>query len=147
MSIRLTPELVDEIQAHAARHYPNEGAGVILGVIHSCGDSEGRQLLCFDNAFRTEERYHRYQIDPLDMLAAENQAEELNLAIIAVFHSHPDHPARPSEFDRSMAFPWFSYLITSVHQGKVHQTRSWKLDEEQQFKEEPITIYKAVETS
>jgi proteasome lid subunit RPN8/RPN11 len=69
------------------------------------------------------------------------EAERLGLSLIGVFHSHPDHPDQPSEFDRQWAQPFFSYIITSVEAGKAVESRSWRLEEDRsQFVEEIIQI-------
>jgi len=61
--------------------------------------------------------------------------------LVGIFHSHPDHPAQASEFDREWAMPWFSYLITSVQDGKAGETRSWRLsDDRAGFVEEEIRM-------
>ena len=66
---------------------------------------------------------------------------KLDLDIVGIFHSHPDHPSRPSEFDREWAMPWFSYIITSVKNGKADGSRSWLLSEDRSaFNEESIVI-------
>lgn len=65
----------------------------------------------------------------------------LGLDIVGVFHSHPDHPNRPSQFDRDWALPWYSYIITSVSAGKAVESRSWRLaDDRTNFTEEDIEI-------
>ena len=63
--------------------------------------------------------------------------------VVGVFHSHPNHPNRPSEFDRELAVPWYSYIITSVQQGKADKSRSWRLtDNRESFIEEEIILKK-----
>ena len=58
-------------------------------------------------------------------------------------HSHPDHPDRPSEFDRNHAWPGFSYIIMSIKKGAAVAYRSWKLNQDRtKFIEEKITIIK-----
>jgi proteasome lid subunit RPN8/RPN11 len=52
------------------------------------------------------------------------------MEVVGVFHSHPDHPAEPSEFDRGMAWPWFTYVITRVERGKAAESRAWRLAED-----------------
>ena len=65
----------------------------------------------------------------------------LGLSLLGVFHSHPDHPNQPSEFDREWAQPYFSYVITSVRSGKALESRSWRLVEDRsEFREESITL-------
>jgi proteasome lid subunit RPN8/RPN11 len=102
---------------------------------------EARELLPLPNRREAVERGHRYEIDPLDTLAAEDQADALGLKVIAVFHSHPDHPAAPSQTDVHFAVPWYSYLITSVRSGRAYETRAWRLDEsEAGMQEEQLEV-------
>jgi len=139
-TLRLSTELLSQIQAHGEAHYPNEGAGLLLGET----DGELRrvtQLMPLDNEFDESERYHRYQISPQDMLLAQQFADSQDLDIVGVFHSHPDHPAQPSEFDRQWALPWFSYLITRVQKGRAEESRSWLLsDDRGQFEEQALEL-------
>jgi proteasome lid subunit RPN8/RPN11 len=146
-SLEMSVDLLQRIQAHGESHYPNEGAGLMLGKV----EGEGRQvteLLPLDNDFAEDERYHRYQISPRAMLEAQQEADARDLDIIGVFHSHPDHPAQPSEFDRQWALPWFSYVITRIESGRAKDSRSWRLSEDRsRFDEEPLDtrIYPAQE--
>lgn len=80
----------------------------------------------------------RYWIDPREMLKVQRYARDHQLNIIGIYHSHPDHPAVPSECDRSLAWAQYSYLITSVHRGKAQATHCWSLDDEHQFQPEAI---------
>lgn len=140
MSVHLSRAMLKLIEAHGESHYPEEGAGLILG--EEFGERrEARQMLPLENRREDGARSHRYQIDPLDTLAAEDRADALGLQIIGVFHSHPDHPAVPSQTDLFYAVPWYSYLITSVRGGRAQETRAWRLDESQsEFEEEPMEL-------
>lgn len=140
MSFTLSNVLLEQIHTHAAASYPEEGAGFVLGRVE--GDERvGLALHLAHNAREPQVRSRRYLIEPQELLRAEQAAEERGLDVIAIFHSHPDHPNVPSEFDREWALPWFSYLITSVRDGQATQTRSWRLaDERIQFFEEPIIV-------
>ncbi|MEM9214524.1 MAG: M67 family metallopeptidase [Cyanobacteria bacterium P01_F01_bin.150] len=80
----------------------------------------------------------RYWIDPKDMLAAQKYARNNGLNIIGIYHSHPDHPAVPSECDRACAWPEYSYIIVSVPAGKASDVFSWVLDDQHQFQLEEI---------
>jgi proteasome lid subunit RPN8/RPN11 len=71
-------------------------------------------------------------------LQAQKQAREQNLHIIGFYHSHPDYPAIPSEFDRLYAWQEYSYIIVAVKNGKPTDINSWCLDETQQFQAEAI---------
>jgi len=129
MHLHIPAEVLDQIHAHGVAAYPEEGAGFLLGEV----SGEIRQVvsvLPLDNAREDAARHNRYLITPQDMLRGERQAAELGLDVIGVFHSHPDHPNAPSEFDREWALPWFSYLITSVQAGKAVGSRSWRLTED-----------------
>lgn len=131
MKISLPQILLESIQSHAAESYPEEGAGVILGEI--LPDARlARNILPLTNKFETGSRHNRYLIEAKDILKAEQTADKLNLEVIGVFHSHPDHPAQPSEFDLQWALPWYSYLITRVDQHGAAETKSWRLNEDRQ---------------
>ena len=145
MTLHISEVHLRAIEAHAEAHYPEEGAGLILG--DEVGERrEARELLPLPNRREAVERGHRYEIDPLDTLAAEDQADALGLKVIAVFHSHPDHPAAPSQTDVHFAVPWYSYLITSVRSGRAHETRAWRLDEsEAGMQEERLEVKPAAE--
>jgi proteasome lid subunit RPN8/RPN11 len=100
-----------------------------------------RLIMELENAREEEARHNRYLITPQDILRGEQHAERLGLEILGVFHSHPDHPNRPSEYDREYAIPWYSYLITSVNSGTAVESRSWLLSEDRgNFNEEYIEI-------
>lgn len=137
--LRLSEELLAGIHANGEKAYPEEGAGFLLGV-----DGEERAVTAIFpllNAREDAARKNRYLIMPEDYLKAEAEADRLRLSLIGVFHSHPDHPNQPSEFDREWAQPYFSYVITSVRSGKALESRSWRLVEDRsEFKEEPITL-------
>ena len=122
---------------HAAASYPDECCGVLIGRI--LGDSTVvERLLPADNE-RDDSRHNRYLINPETVLAAHKEARALGLDVVGYYHSHPDHPARPSEFDREHAWPGVSYLIVSVEKGKVADARSWRLaDDRERFDEEEI---------
>lgn len=136
-ALELSQELLKRIHVHGEAAYPEEGAGFLLG---SEGESKRViEILPLSNAREDEARHNRYLIAPEDYLNAEVTADKLGLSLIGVFHSHPDHPNRPSEFDREWAQPFFSYVITSVQSGRAVESRSWRLVEDRsQFVEEKI---------
>lgn len=82
--------------------------------------------------------HDRYWIDPADLLRIQKQARDQGLEILGIVHSHPDHPAIPSECDRRLAWPVYSYLIASVCGGQVIDLQSWRLNDAQRFEPEPI---------
>lgn len=136
MTLGISKELLDQIHAHGERAYPEEGAGFLIG-----RDGRVENILPLENARENGARHNRFLIRPEDYLHAELTADRLGLSLIGVFHSHPDHPNRPSEYDREWAQPFFSYIITSVNQGKATESRSWRLLEDRsRFEEEIIKI-------
>jgi proteasome lid subunit RPN8/RPN11 len=129
MRLTIPAQIMEEIHAHGEALYPEEGAGLLLGSID--GDHrEARRVLPMPNHFEPDERGHRYRLDPQETLQAEQLAEQLGLEVIGVFHSHPDHPPAPSQYDLEWAVPWFVYLITSVVDGAASDSRVWRMMED-----------------
>ncbi len=137
--LKLSKDVLDKIHVHGEQAYPEEGAGFLLGF-----DGEERAvqfIFPLSNSREDAARHNRYLITPDDYLKAELEADKRGLSLLGVFHSHPDHPDRPSDFDREWAQPYFSYIITSVQSGKAVESRSWRLvDDRSQFVEEKIQI-------
>jgi proteasome lid subunit RPN8/RPN11 len=140
MELEISQKLLDDIHAHGEEAYPGEGAGFMLG--NTNGDLRAvTAILELPNAREESAQHNRYLLTPQDVLHSEQEAANLGLDVIGVFHSHPDHPNQPSEFDREWAMPWFSYIITSVQSGKSAGSRSWRLtDDRSAFMEETIQI-------
>ncbi len=136
MSLKITNELIERINKHIEVAYPGEGAGFLLGA-----DGDVNEVLPLENAREEEARHNRFLLTPEDYLKAEMKAMELGVDLIGVFHSHPDCPNEPSEYDREWAQPFFSYVISRVDQGKTVSHRSWKLLEDRtKYEEEEIEI-------
>ena len=134
--LAVSNDLIEKINKHVEKAYPEEGAGFLIGV-----EGEVQQILPLGNAREDEARHNRFLITPEDYLKAELTADKLGLSLIGVFHSHPDCPNIPSEYDREWAQPFFSYIITRVDKGKVSNHRSWRLIEDRtKYEEEKIEI-------
>lgn len=138
MTLYLPAPIKLEIEAHLQAAYPNEGAGLLLG--RAAGtDKSVETIVAFENKFDAEEQHHRYLITAEDMLQGEITAAERDLDVVGIFHSHPDHPAIPSEYDREHALPWYAYLIVSVVHGDPADARAWQLaDDRSHFDEESL---------
>ena len=140
MIIEIPSQILDQIHDHGESTYPEEGAGLLLGK----EDGNLRvvsAILILSNAREEGARHNRYMLSPQDLFHAELEADRLGVDVIGVFHSHPDHPNLPSEFDRRNAVPWYSYIITSVDNGCSIESRSWRMvDDREQFEEEKIKI-------
>ncbi len=136
MALRITEALLDEIRRHGARAYPNECCGAMLGVVN--GEiKEVRELLSLDNRREGEAARTRLLITADDYRLAEKTARQKELEILGFYHSHPDHPARPSEFDREHAWPWYSYIVVRVARrkdgqagGEPQEATNWVLAED-----------------
>jgi proteasome lid subunit RPN8/RPN11 len=138
--LTITQNLLNQIHCHLEETYPEEGVGFLFG--QEGDESTVKALHPVPNAWQPEvERRHRYDVAPLDIMQADDKAEEMGLVIVGAYHSHPDHPNEPSETDRERAHPFFIYLITSVQKGKATDTRAWRLLEDRsKFVEEEIKI-------
>ena len=125
----LSAGLRRKIAAEGAAAYPNECCGILIG-----RDVSGRRLVerlePGQNVFEADERYHRFSIDPRLQIKAEREAEAEGRVVLGFYHSHPDHPARPSEYDREHAWPFYSYVIVAITKGKPADMTSWVLDDE-----------------
>jgi proteasome lid subunit RPN8/RPN11 len=140
MILEITTELLRNIHELGETAYPEEGAGLMLGEVVN-DVKRVSAILPLANAREDAARHNRYLITPQAMLHGEQEAMRRGLDIVGVFHSHPDHPNRPSEFDREWAMPWYSYVITSVNAGKALESRSWLLTEDRSsFVEEGIQV-------
>jgi len=144
MAIQLKAELLESIRSHGARQYPNECCGMLLGRADGAAkevaevvplrnlrqdSARAQELLPLEDPGRESEK-NRFLIDPLEQLRVEKDARARALDVLGYYHSHPDHPARPSNYDREHAWPWYSYVILSVEQGEARELTSWVLSED-----------------
>ncbi len=149
--IKLNFEHLQIIKSHGESTYPEECCGIILGNID--GDRKTVvEIIPTQNAWNSEtagefpgenitySRRRRYTIAAREMFQVEKTARERNLNIIGIFHSHPDYPATPSEFDRNCAWQEYSYIIISVQKGEARDISSWVLDENNQFQQEIVKV-------
>lgn len=140
MKVIVSSENLRAIEAHGESTYPNEGAGFLLGRI----DGEVLRieaLIPIVNKWEADEQYHRYVLTPEDFSKAEIEAMKRGVDLVGVFHSHPDHVAEPSIYDRDWAIPNFSYFISSIEKGKAKVTYSWRLQPDRSaFDSEPIEV-------
>jgi proteasome lid subunit RPN8/RPN11 len=134
--IQLEPNTEQQMLQDALNAYPDECCGFLFGKEEG-GERLITDILVVNNAKEGDKR-RRFEIAPRDYLKAERYAEKTGLTLLGVYHSHPNHPAIPSEHDRVAAQPFFSYLIVSVMNGEINHVRSWRLNDEQQFEEEII---------
>jgi proteasome lid subunit RPN8/RPN11 len=144
----ISAELAEKIRKHAAQTYPHECCGALLGHDQSTNGTEGgaREILDFLTLtnHRDDSPRNRYSVAPLDVVDADKIAQERGMNLIGWYHSHPDHPARPSAYDRDHAWPWYSYIIVSVFAGVPKAMTSWRLnDDRAEYSQEAIEIRSA----
>jgi proteasome lid subunit RPN8/RPN11 len=141
--IRISAELMRAIRAHAEHDYPNECCGALLGRAGS-GPAPGatKWILALEpvaNRREADAAATRFLIAADDYRAIERKAREMSFDVVGFYHSHPDRPARPSEYDREHAVPSYSYVIVSVRDGRADEFTSWTLDDDRgAFSSEPI---------
>ena len=135
-SVSFAADAIADLHRFAAESYPDEGCGVLIG--RAAADSvevvevtRGRNLV-------KERSRDRYELDPGAIVAAERAARANGLDIVGFWHTHPDHPARPSGFDTERAWPEYIYVICAVGAAGVRMVRAFRLEEGGGFIEAPI---------
>lgn len=124
MSLVISSDAFDAMRRHAAEAYPHECCGAMIEIHGEIGDA-----LPLTNVTQEEAR-RRFVVGPKDYLAAERRASELGGTLAGFYHSHPDHPARPSQTDLEAAWPSFAYVIISVAAGVPGEITAWRLNDD-----------------
>lgn len=126
MNVSLSSDLQSRIFEQMEVSYPNEGGGFLLGDLRA-GLVTIQDVIQVENTFAAAEQHHRYAMRPQDWMRLEDEADARGLSLVGYYHSHPDSPAIPSEYDREHALPNFVYVITSVMMAKAADMRVWRL--------------------
>jgi len=154
LEVGISAELAQKIREHGVETYPYECCGALLGrdlgltenaVADKKSHSVSREVLSLFPLVnrRDDSPRNRFSVTADDVRDAEKTASAQGLEVIGWYHSHPDHPARPSDYDRDHAWPWYSYIIVSVHTGVPQDMTSWRLkDDRSGFLEEKIAPMK-----
>jgi proteasome lid subunit RPN8/RPN11 len=153
MALKIKSEHLKSIRLHGEKDFPNECCGILLGLAQGARKAvsevvplsnlrtdpdRAQEILPLDTP-GTESERNRFLIDPREQLRVEKEARARALDVLGYYHSHPDHPARPSFYDRDHAWPWYSYVIVSVVRGEAKEVASWVLSEDRsRFDPEPI---------
>jgi len=149
--LTISTELAEKIRAHGVETYPHECCGALLGrdagaAQNSSDKQPTREVLALFPLVnrRDDSPRNRFSVTAEDVLAADKHAQQQRLEVIGWYHSHPDHPAQPSQYDQDHAWPWYSYVIVSVHSGAPKEMTSWRLkDDRSEFVQEGLAIPKA----
>ena len=118
---------LQSIMSHAKSTYPEECCGFLLGLDSVVRTVE--RIVSVQNV-NQDSRRNRYNIDPKDLIRADEEARRSNMSLIGIYHSHPDAPAQPSQFDLEHAWPWYTYLLLSVQNGQRKDVAAWNLSED-----------------
>jgi proteasome lid subunit RPN8/RPN11 len=137
---RLSPEIAAKIRSHGAETYPHECCGALLG--REIADDLREIVGLFPLVNRRDDSpRNRFSITSDDVRDAEKSAREQGVDLLGWYHSHPDHPAKPSQYDQDHAWPWYSYVIVSVANGEPQNMTSWRLaDDRSRFTPEDLEI-------
>jgi proteasome lid subunit RPN8/RPN11 len=137
--VKLSAPWQNAIRTEGEKAYPNECCGILLGAIYDDERRVVEDIIPIDNAGEDEDQYHRFKIEPEDFLRAEKEAAARGREVLGFYHSHPDHPARPSGYDQDNAVPFYSYIIVSVEKANAAALTSWRLsDDRTEFFEEAV---------
>ena len=134
MAVAMSDAVRAAIRAHGVETYPDECCGALIG-----RDGVIAESFALPNTTDEGPR-RRFLVRPADYRAAEARAAESGCELVGFYHSHPDHPAQPSQYDLDHAWPSLSYVIVSVRNGQPQELRSWRLREDRsRFDEEQVT--------
>ena len=125
--IELNRQLSDQIRKHGEEEYPHECCGLLIGRLEDTGTKTVTEIHPISNARESTAKHNRFLIRPEDLLRGERYAADKGLDVIGFYHSHPDHPAIPSQYDLEHAWPVYSYVVLAVHSGRSQDLRSWEL--------------------
>jgi proteasome lid subunit RPN8/RPN11 len=126
----------NEMIADGINSFPDECCGFMFGTEE--GDTRTITTSLIVHNSKEGDKRRRFEISPLDYMNAERFADENNLLLLGIYHSHPNHPSIPSEHDRVAAQVYFSYVIISIKEAAFNTIQSWRLNESSQFEEEQI---------
>lgn len=137
--LTLGADVADAVRDHGRETYPHECCGALLG-------ADGVVAATVPLSNTTEEGpRRRFLVRPGDYQQAEQAATAAHQELLGFYHSHPDHPAVPSQYDLDHAWPSFSYVIVSVMAGEPVDLRSWTLKEDRSaFDEESLTVQSSI---
>jgi len=128
--ITLDKKTIQDIFRHGEAEYPHECCGFLLGKLLPDRLKKIEEHVPISNAREDTARHNRFRITPEDFMRCELRARKSQLDILGIYHSHPDHPASPSDYDLEHAFPIYSYVIVSIANGKAENLASWELDDD-----------------
>lgn len=142
-AIHLPVSVLEAMAAHARESYPEECCGLLIALPDPEDASAPRSILAVESASNEfpGERKRRFLVSPEELRTAERRLDRTGRAVVGFYHSHPDHPGRPSRFDQENAWPWYTYVVLGVDSTAVRESRAFELDPDlQEFREVPVTV-------
>ena len=151
MVVKITKSAFHGMIEHAEEGYPNEVCGVMIGKDLKISAFKRCKNLVSEDSIQTnfkelnkidkERLRDRFELDPVSYLEADQWARDNALEILGIYHSHPDHPSKPSETDRQVASHGWGYIIFSINKGKFSDARIWYIkDDEHQFEQKDFEL-------
>ena len=130
----------DAINAHGERDYPYECCGLLLGR-YSADGKHVTETYPISNAREESAKRNRFLIEPAELMRGDRYAHERDLEVVGFYHSHPDSPARPSQYDLEHAWPTYSYIIVSTRADEATDLFSWEQEPDRsRFNPEEIRV-------
>jgi proteasome lid subunit RPN8/RPN11 len=127
MTIAVDAAEFDAICRHGEADYPHECCGLLIGTFDAGGKKTVLETLPISNSREDAAKRNRFLISPDDLMRGEKHARARKQDVVGFYHSHPDHPAVPSQFDLDHAWPVYSYIIVSVREGRAQELLSYEL--------------------
>ncbi|HKP84368.1 MAG TPA: M67 family metallopeptidase [Pyrinomonadaceae bacterium] len=138
--IAINEKLLTEIREHGVRDYPYECCGLLLGRYTAEGKIVS-ETYPISNAREESAKRNRFLIEPVELMRGERYAREHDLEVVGFYHSHPDSPAVPSQYDLEHAWPTYSYIIVSTSPGQATDLFSWEQEPDRsRFNREELRI-------
>ena len=136
--ITIAEQQLNEIREHGVRDYPYECCGLLLGRFGS--DTKiVSETYPISNAREESAKRNRFLITPEELMRGERYARDHDLEVVGFYHSHPDSPAVPSQYDLEHAWPTYSYIIVSTSAGRATDLFSWEQEPDRsRFNQEEI---------
>jgi proteasome lid subunit RPN8/RPN11 len=126
-TLLLPPQPFEVMRRLAEAVYPHEGCGALVG---TPSEEQVEVTLVVEGHNLVQDRRHdRYELDPRDIILAERRACERGQEVVGFYHTHPDHPARPSQFDTDQAWPGYCYVVIAVERGRLAAATAWRIVE------------------
>ena len=136
--IRISAEYLEEIRAHGVRDYPYECCGLLLGRFEAAAKVV-RETYPISNAREESAKRNRFLITPEELMRGERYALGKDLDVVGFYHSHPDSPAVPSQYDLEHAWPTYSYIIVSTRADEAKDLFSWEQEPDRsRFNQEEV---------